>query len=228
VYLPAHFAESRPATIRQLLRDHPLGCLVNQGPEGLDANHIPFEVDGQDDTIVTLKAHIARANPLWQDLREGAEVLVVFSGPQAYVSPNGYPSKHETHRQVPTWNYQVVHVHGHIVFRHDEAFLRGLLARLTRVNEAVEPKPWRMGDSAPDFIDGMLKAIVGLEIRVSRVVAKSKLSQNKEMRDRVGAAELLLSRDSQEARALGRAMLEGCGKQAGSSPPDHSSSGACR
>lgn len=208
MYLPAHFAETRPGTIRQLLRDHPLGCLVTQGPEGLDANHVPFEVDGPADGIVTLKAHIARANTLWQDIPDGAEVLVVFGGPQAYVSPNGYPSKHETHRQVPTWNYQVVHVHGRIRFTHEEAFLRGLLARLTRVNEAVEPRPWRMGDSAPDFIDGMLKAIVGVEIAVSRVVAKSKLSQNKETRDRVGAAEVLLGRESQEAQALGRAMLK--------------------
>ena len=208
MYLPAHFAETGLRTIRRLLRDHPLGCLVNHGPDGLDANHIPFEAEGPDDSIVTLKAHIARANTLWQDLQDGAEVLVVFNGPQAYVSPNGYPSKHETHRQVPTWNYQVVHVHGRIRFRHEEAFLRGLLARLTRVNEAIEPRPWRMGDSAPDFIDGMLKAIVGVEIEVTRVVAKSKLSQNKEMRDRLGAAELLLSRESQEAQALGRAMGE--------------------
>ncbi|MCZ2498164.1 FMN-binding negative transcriptional regulator [Xylophilus sp. Kf1] len=206
MYLPAHFAETRPSVLRGLLRDHPLGCLVHQGAEGLDADHLPFEVEGKDEGIVTLKAHIARANPMWQTVPDGAPVLVVFTGPQAYVSPNGYPSKHETHRQVPTWNYQVVHVHGHIRFVHDEKFLRGVVGRLTRVHEAVEPKPWRMSDSAPEFIDGMLKAIVGLEIAVSRVVGKSKLNQNKEARDREGAAALLLSRASETAQAVGRAM----------------------
>lgn len=202
MYLPEHFHESRPEAIRQLLRDHPLGCLVSQGAGGLDANHIPFEVEGAGDSIVALKAHVARANPLWQDLPDGAAVMVVFNGPQAYVSPNWYPSKHETHRQVPTWNYQVVHVHGTIRFHQDEVFLRGLLARLTRAHEtaAAEPMPWRMGDSEPEFIAGMLKAIVGVEIVVSRVVAKSKLSQNKESRDREGAASALLERGGDAAR----------------------------
>jgi transcriptional regulator len=202
MYLPEHFDERRPEAIRQLLRDHPLGCLVSQGAGGLDANHIPFEVEGAGDSIVALKAHVARANTLWQDLPDGAAVMVVFNGPQAYVSPNGYPSKHETHRQVPTWNYQVVHVHGTIRFHQDEVFLRGLLARLTRAHEtaAGEPRPWRMGDSEPEFIAGMLKAIVGVEIVVSRVVAKSKLSQNKEGRDREGAASALLERGGDAAR----------------------------
>ena len=207
MYLPEHFHECRPQAVRQLLRDHPLGCLVTQGAGGLDANHIPFEVEGAGDSIVLLKAHVARANTLWQDLPDGAPVMVVFNGPQGYVSPNWYPSKHETHRQVPTWNYQVVHVHGSIRFHQDEAFLRGLLARLTRTHEtgAGEPRPWRMGDSEPEFIAGMLKAIVGVEIVVSRVVAKSKLSQNKDGRDRAGAASALAGR-GEGAAALARAM----------------------
>ena len=207
MYLPEHFEERRPQAIRQLLRDHPLGCLVAAGADGLDADHLPFEVEGNGDAIATLKAHVARANPLWQNLREGAPVMVVFQGPQAYVSPNWYPSKHESHRQVPTWNYQVVHVHGTIRFHQDEAFLRGLLARLTRRHEtaAGEPKPWRMGDSEPDFIAGKLKDIVGVDITVSRVVAKSKLSQNKESRDRAGAAAALEGRDD-NATALALAM----------------------
>ena len=207
MYLPEHFHECRPQAVRQLLRDHPLGCLVTQGAGGLDANHIPFEVEGAGDSIVVLKAHVARANTLWQDLPDGAPVMVVFNGPQGYVSPNWYPSKHETHRQVPTWNYQVVHVHGNIRFHHDEAFLRGLLARLTRTHEtaAAEPRPWRMGDSEPEFIAGMLKAIVGVEIVVSRVVAKSKLSQNKESRDRAGVVSALAGR-GEGAEALALAM----------------------
>ena len=113
-------------------------------------------------------------------------LLLVFRGAEAYVSPNWYPSKLEQHRQVPTWNYQVVHVHGRIHFREDEAFLRGLLARLTRTHEARagQSPPWRMTDATPDYIAGLLREIVGLEVRVERIVAKSKLSQNKDARDR--------------------------------------------
>jgi transcriptional regulator len=132
-------------------------------------------------------------------------VMVVFRGAEAYISPNWYPSKHETHRLVPTWNYEVVHVHGQIRIRDDEAYVRGVVARLTRRHESAEPKPWKMGDSAPDYIDGMLKAIVGIEITIERLEGKSKLSQNRESRDRLGAAETLATRGADE---LGQRMRD--------------------
>jgi transcriptional regulator len=188
MYLPAHFAEQRPAELQRLIQAHPLGTLVHHGPDGLDAEHIPFEFDADTGPLGLLTAHVARANPVWQRCPTGTPVLVVFHGPQAYISPNWYPSKHEAHRQVPTWNYAVVHAHGTLTVRDDERFVRGLVARLTRRHEAAEPRPWRMGDSAPDFIDGLLQHIVGIEIAVTRLVGKSKLSQNKEPRDREGAA----------------------------------------
>ena len=186
MYVPGHFEETRPEEISRLLRAFPLGMLVTNGGEGLDAQHVPFEFEAGDGLPTLLTAHVARANPVWQSLRDGDEVLVVFRGDEAYVSPNWYPSKHEQHRQVPTWNYQVVHVHGRIGFRHDEAFLRGLLARLTRTHEANagQSPPWRMTDSAPEYVATLLKEIVGLEVRVDRIEAKSKLSQNKDARDR--------------------------------------------
>jgi transcriptional regulator len=186
MYVPAHFEESRPEEVRRLLRAFPLGMLVTHAGEGLDALHLPFECDEGQGLPVRLTAHVARANPVWQSVRDDAEVLVVFRGDEAYVSPNWYPSKHEHHRQVPTWNYQVVHVHGRIAFRHDEAFLRGLLARLTRTHEAraAQSPPWRMTDATPDYIASLLQKIVGLEVRAERIVAKSKLSQNKDARDR--------------------------------------------
>jgi transcriptional regulator len=116
--------------------------------------------------------------------------MVVFRGAEAFISPSWYPSKHESHRQVPTWNYEVVHAHGTFTVHDDERFVRGLVARLTRQHEASESKPWKMTDSAPDYIDGMLRNIVGIEVTITSLVGKSKLSQNREARDRLNAAEV--------------------------------------
>ena len=136
---------------------------------------------------------------------QGDEVLVVFRGEEAYISPNWYPSKQETQRQVPTWNYKVVHVHGRITVHDDEKYVRGVVARLTRRHEAGQPSPWKMGDAPAGYIDAELQAIVGIEIAIARMVGKFKLSQREEDRDRIGAGEALLERGE---LALGRAMLE--------------------
>jgi len=205
MYIPPHFAQTQPQELHRLMRDHPLGVLVTAGPAGLDADHIPFEFDPAAGPLGTLLAHVARANPLWQRCPSGTPVMVIFRGAEAYVSPNWYPSKHEAHRQVPTWNYEVVHVHGNLIVRDDERFVRGLVARLTRRHEGAEPKPWKMGDSAPEFIDSMLRKIVGLEIAITSMAGKAKLSQNKEARDRLGAADTLAARGSGE---LAQAMRE--------------------
>lgn len=191
MYLPTHFEEHRHGELQRVMREHPLGALITQGPHGLDANHIPFELIETDGPHGTLRAHVARANPLWREVAaEGADVLVIFRASDAYISPNWYPSKPEHHRHVPTWNYQVVHAHGRLRVMDDERFVRGLLARLTREHEqrSQQAQPWKMGDSAPEFIDGMLQAVVGIEIEVNRMVGKSKLGQNREKRDRLGAA----------------------------------------
>lgn len=194
MYIPAHFAATQPDVLHHIMRTHPLGMLVNHGNAGLDADHIPFEFDAGKGPHGSLLAHVARANTLWQRCPTGTPVLVVFRGEEAYVSPNWYPSKHESHRQVPTWNYQVVHAHGTLTVHDDERYLRGLLARLTRKHEASEPKPWKMGDSAPEYIDSMLRNIVGIEVTITSLVGKVKLSQNREPRDRLGAAAVLESK----------------------------------
>jgi transcriptional regulator len=150
-----------------------------------------------------LTGHVARANDIWQRCPSGTAVMVMFRGAEAFVSPNWYPSKHEAHRQVPTWNYEVVHAHGRVTVLDDERFVRGLVARLTKHHEAAELKPWKMGDSAPAFIDEMLAKIVGIEIELTSLTGKSKLSQNKEARDRLSAAERLDARGQAE---LGQAM----------------------
>lgn len=203
MYIPPHFAQARPEELHRIIRAHPLGMLVTQAGGTLDADHIPFEFDPGAGTHGVLRAHVARANPLWQRCPAGSSVMVVFRGAQAYVSPNWYPSKHEAHRQVPTWNYEVVHAHGTLAVHDDERFVRGLVARLTRRHEAGEPRPWKMGDSAPAFIDEMLRHIVGIEVAVTSLVGKSKLSQNKDARDRLSAAGAL---DAHGQAELAQAM----------------------
>ncbi|MBP8272547.1 MAG: FMN-binding negative transcriptional regulator [Sphaerotilus sp.] len=196
MYLPAHFAEARTEELHRLLCAHPLGSLVTYGPDGLDADHIPFAFDPDTGPHGTLLAHVARANPLWERCPTGTPVMVIFQGAEGYISPNWYPSKHEAHRQVPTWNYEVVHAHGMLTVRDDVRFLRGLVARLTRHHEqaAGEPQPWKMSDAPTDYIDDLLGRIVGIEITLTSLVGKAKLSQNKEARDRLQAADTLQAR----------------------------------
>ncbi|MCX7276172.1 MAG: FMN-binding negative transcriptional regulator [Burkholderiales bacterium] len=204
MYIPAHFAENRPEQLQRIIREHPLGTLVSHADGGLDADHLPFEFDPAVGPHGLLSAHVARANPVWQRCPTGSPVMVIFRGAQAYISPTWYPSKHETHRQVPTWNYEVVHAHGVLTVRDDERFVRGIVARLTRRHEATEPSPWKMGDSAPEYIASMLCNIVGIEIAITSLVGKVKLSQNRELRDRIGAADTLQARGHEELAALMR------------------------
>lgn len=178
MYVPADFNEPNPDVLRELIVQHPFGSLITHGRSGLDANHLPFELMPDDGGLGELHAHVARANPVWQDVADGDEVLVIFRAGDAYISPNGYPSKHVAHRQVPTWNYRVVHAYGRITVRDDEKFVRGVVARLTRTHEASQPVPWKMGDAPKDYIDTMLQSIVGLQIEITRFVGKRKLGQS--------------------------------------------------
>lgn len=204
MYLPAHFNESRTEVLHECIARHPLGTLITHGQNGLDANHLPFELSANEGELGVLRAHIARANPLWRDVENGAEVLVVFRASDAYVSPNWYPSKHESHRQVPTWNYIVAHAYGRIRFHDDEKFVRGVVARLTRTHEASQPTPWKMTDAPGDYIDALLQRIVGVEIDITRLVGKSKLGQDEECRDILGAGQALKEGGN---HAIGDAML---------------------
>ena len=194
MYIPPHFAQTREAELHRIIQAYPLGILITGAPDALDANHIPFELDPSSGAHGTLRGHVARANPVWKQASRGLEVLVVFRGADGYISPNWYPSKHESHRQVPTWNYEVVHAHGTLTIHDDEKYVRGVVARLTRTHERSEPQPWKMRDSAPGYIDSMLQMIVGIEVQITRIVGKVKLSQNRELRDRSNAAEELRKR----------------------------------
>ncbi|MGY6039818.1 FMN-binding negative transcriptional regulator [Aeromonas sp. AE23HZ002T15] len=203
MYLPTHFAVTDPEALHALMRAHPLGALITHGEGGLDANHLPFEFDAGEGEHGVLRAHVARNNPLWQAVTDGQEVLVIFKAADAYVSPNWYPSKQEHHKQVPTWNYAVVHAHGRIRVRDDARFVRRLLASLTRVHEAAEPSPWKMADAPRDYLEAMVAAVVGIEIEITGLVGKFKLSQNKEAADRQGVVDALQERDQ---AALAEAM----------------------
>ena len=206
MYVPTHFSEQRPEELVRLISHNALGALVTNGPHGLDANHLPFELHGVAGPGGMLQAHVARANPVWQELTDGSDVLVIFRAADAYISPNWYPSKHEQHRQVPTWNYMVVHVHGRLRIRDEEQYVRGIVAKLTRTHEhrTDAEKAWRMTDAPRDYIDTLVKAIVGIEVEIARVVGKSKLSQNREDRDRRGASEALEGRGDYD---MAQAML---------------------
>lgn len=197
MYLPPHFAASHTDALA-LIRQYPLGALVHVHGGGLDANHIPWELETPEGGPARLIGHVARANPLYTQLHDGAAVLVIFQAEQAYVSPNWYPSKHTTHRQVPTWNYRVVHVHGTVRLHDDRKWVLGAVGKLTRTQEARTQThlphtagPWKIKDAPPDYLDAMLAQIVGVEVEIQRIEAKFKLSQNRSDADRSSAADAL-------------------------------------
>jgi transcriptional regulator len=202
MYIPEHFKEARQEEIDKLIEQQPLGALIYISPDGLDATHLPFIYNKNVGKTGTLLAHVARKNPIWREVNDGDEVLTIFHSNDAYISPNWYPSKHEHHQQVPTWDYQVVHVHGKIYVRDDKNFVHGLVAKFSQIQEtrAGESKPWKMSDSTKDYIDQRLAEIVGIEIQISRITGASKLSQNKDTRDKLNVISELRKR-KQDATA---------------------------
>ena len=201
MYQPAHFKEERVAVLHQLIRENPLGALVSMTAEGLTANHIPFEIVDSPAPYGTLRAHVARANPVWKEVA-GKEVMVIFQGADAYISPSWYPSKKEHGKVVPTWNYAVVHAHGPLKVFDDAEWLRAFVTQLTERHESSMPAPWKVTDAPADFIDATLKAIVGIEIPLARLTGKWKVSQNRPAMDRAGTIAGLGNVDAESARAM--------------------------
>jgi transcriptional regulator len=206
MYTPTAFKETRLEVLHRLIDEHPLGALVMHGDDGLDADHLPFEISAPRPgaPFGVLRAHVARANPLWQ--RNEAGALVLFQGPSAYVSPAFYEQKAIDGKVVPTWNYAVVHAHGSLRAVEDPEWLLGLLERLTKRHEASRPAPWKVADAPRDFIEGLLKAIVGIEIVIDKLEGKWKASQNRAADDRARIAQgLATQEDYVEMAALMRA-----------------------
>jgi len=205
MYLPQQYAEPRIEELHRIVRENALGILFRPAGAGFEADHLPFLFEAGEPGPGTLIAHVARANPVWREFGEGDPVLVVFRGVQGYISPNWYPGKHETHRRVPTWNYEVVHAHGTIHVRDDEKFVRGIVARLTREHEAAQPQPWKMGDAPADYLAEQLRHIVGIEVRLTRLEGKRKLNQHHGVPDREGAIRGL---ESMGQHGLAKAMRD--------------------
>jgi transcriptional regulator len=200
VYVPTHFEETRTDVLHALIRAHPLAALVTQTPDGLVANHLPFEIDPDPAPFGTLRGHMARANPQWRTPSD-APALAIFQGPSAYVSPAWYATKQDTGRVVPTWNYAVVHAHGPLRVIHDRDWLREFVTRLTTRHEAARPDPWQVTDAPVDYIDTQLAAIVGIEMPIAQLEGKWKVSQNRPPADRAGVVEGLLREGGDMAMA---------------------------
>jgi transcriptional regulator len=176
------------------MRRRPLATLIVPTPQGPTADLIPLEFDAGTGAHGALRGHIARANPLWQSA--GATVLAVFTGPQAYVSPGWYASKREHGKVVPTWNYTMVQARGRLAAVEDAAWLRALVGRLTQTHEAGQARPWAVEDAPEEFVQQMLRAIVGIEIELQSLVGKWKVSQNRSAADRQGVAAALAETDA--------------------------------
>lgn len=187
MYEPPHFIEERQDVLHDLIRTHPLGLLVCNGEEGPVANPVPFLLRDDGGRTVLL-AHLARANPQWRMFEAGEKALVVFQGPQAYVTPSWYATKAETGKVVPTWNYCIVQARGTAVVHHDPQWLMAQASALTDRHEQGRDKPWAMSDAPERFIEMQLRAIVGIEIAVDDLKGKWKVSQNRPEADRAGVA----------------------------------------
>jgi len=186
MYNPPHFEESRVDVLHQLMQQEPFAVVVTLGAAGLNANHLPLEVDVSTPPFGTLRGHVSRANAMWKDAQSGVETLVIFEGPHHYVTPDWYPTKAETGKSVPTWNYVVVHAYGTPRFIEDPAWLRAHVERLTNRQEASRPVPWRVSDAPDDYVQTQLKGIVGFELPITRIFGKWKVSQNRTEADRRG------------------------------------------
>ncbi len=211
MYLPKHFEQPDAAAVQALIAASPLATLVAMTAQGLTADLLPLEFvpagdgsssSGQHHPHDRLRGHIARANPLWRDAAAEHEVLAIFTGPQAYISPNGYPSKREHGKVVPTWNYIVVQARGALTVVDDADWLRALVTGLTDRHESRSAVPWKVSDAPDDYIAQMLKAIIGIEIRITSLTAKWKVSQNRSSADRLGTAAGLLAQPGDDAQAM--------------------------
>lgn len=186
MYRPKQFEQNDPESMLDFIRTNPFASLVSNSANGLNAEHIPFLVRTNSGSKTVLCAHIAKANPLWKELRDGDSVLVLFQGSNSYISPNWYPSKQTDSRVVPTWNYTAVHAKGDIEFIHDAKWLLSLLNDLTGAQEQAQEQPWKVSDAPEKFIERQLSAIVGIEIVVDDLIGKFKLSQNQSAENRQG------------------------------------------
>ncbi len=202
MYVPKYHEESNVAVLHALIASQPLGTWVTHGDGELLVNHIPFLLNRSRGEHGTLIGHVARANPAWHSFSKSISSVVVFQGPQAYISPSWYPSKHAHGKAVPTWNYAVVHAHGLPQAIEDREWLLQHVSQLTEVHEAEQALPWKVSDAPPEFTEKLLGAIVGREIPIAKLVGKWKVSQNRPSPDRLGTVAGLLGRDDPQSKEM--------------------------
>lgn len=206
MHIPAAFRQDDLTQLHAQMRENPLAALVSHGASGLQASHVPLLLVAEEGDYGTLYGHFARANPQWRTFAEQPEALAIFSGADAYVSPSAYPSKAEHGKAVPTWNYISVHAQGQLQVFDDPERLRQLLARLTAAHEGNQPKPWAMDDAPRDYIDSMLRAIVGFALPIQRLQGQWKLSQNRNAADHAGVQQALSASPQAKDQALAAQM----------------------
>lgn len=208
MYIPKQFDEPRVEVLHQLICSRPFATLVTLSSRGLNANHIPLHLTEQHGSFGTLRGHVARANPMWNDIAKDVEALAIFHGPNTYITPSWYPTKAETGKVVPTWNYVVAHAYGTLRVIDDAAWLRAHVEALTAHNEAAFVEPWRLADAPSDFIEKMIGGVVGIEIVITRLSGKWKASQNQPAENQAGVIEGLRASGSVEALEMA-ALIEG-------------------
>jgi transcriptional regulator len=210
MYLPAHFKEDRPEVLHGLIRSHPLAAVVTLDASGLVANHIPLEIDPGAGPLGTLRGHVARGNPMWKSHRPEVDALAIFQGAHSYISPAYYATKAATGEVVPTWNYATVHACGPLRTIDDPAWLRRFVEQLTDRHEAelARGEPWKVSDAPERYIDKLVKAIVGIEIPISRIEGKWKVSQNRPAEDRAGVVAGLGATDDPIKHAMAALVRE--------------------
>ncbi len=211
MYLPSYHAQKETAALCALIEAHPLGAWVCQTSTGLVANHIPFLLDRSLGRSGTLLGHVARANPVWKQLAGDVPSVVLFQGPQSYITPRWYPSKSEHGKVVPTWNYAVAHVRGVARAVQDRTWLLDMLTRLTAANEASVDVPWKVSDAPAEFIERLMGAIVGIEITIDHIEGKLKASQDEELPDRLATVAGLSAQGSDNARAVAALVQQAMG-----------------
>ncbi len=207
MYVPKAFAVTELDELQRMISASRLALLVSHGEQGLLASHLPLLLVPGEGEFGTLYGHFARANPQWRELQAGAEVLVVFQGDEAYVSPSFYPSKAEHGKVVPTWNYQAVHAYGRAEVFDERERLLALVSALSDRHEQPRAQPWAVSDAPADYLEPMLRAIVGFALPISRLQGKAKLSQNKSDADRAGVRAGLAASALDSERRLGAAMM---------------------
>jgi transcriptional regulator len=194
MYTPKHFEERDVTVLHALIRSHPLGAWVTHAEGGLIVNHIPFLVDSTRGAYGTLIGHVARANAVWKSFSKETASVVIFQGPQTYITPSWYPTKHAHGKAVPTWNYAVVHAHGTPCAIEDRDWLFKHVSKLSNLHESERAVPWSVTDAPPDYVEAQLKAIVGIEIPISTLFGKWKTSQNRSLPDKLGTIAGLYER----------------------------------